>query len=118
MQRFDLDGTYSADCVVTDKARAGQIFHITRNIVGSGMTLRGIARYFVWQPEFTEGYNRYWRVDCFVQQGPLAPDPVVLGEALVAALVREKLCAEPIWLSWHRSEELKGKAYGEVYSDD
>ncbi len=80
--------------------------------------LTPVARYFVWQPEFVEGFHKYWRVDCFVRQHRLSPEPTHLGEALVAALVREGLCAEPIWMSAHRSEELKGKAYGEVFSDD
>ncbi len=41
-----------------------------------------------------------------------------IGEQLVAALIREQLCAEPIWMSAHTSDEIKGKAYGEVFSDD
>jgi hypothetical protein len=117
MHRFNLDTNFSADCVVTDNARAGELYHVARNAAG-GATLTPIARYFVWQPEFVEGCNRYWRVDCFVRQHALSPDPLELGESLVAALVREGLCAEPIWLSAHRSDELKGRAYGKVFSDD
>ena len=41
-----------------------------------------------------------------------------IGELLVAAFIRETLCDEPIWMSAHTSNELKGKAYGEIFSDD
>jgi hypothetical protein len=99
-------------------ARAGQIFHIRRYPSSKGMTLTGIARYFVWKPSFIEGYNRYWRVDCFVKVHPLAPEPMMLGEALVAALVRENLCAEPIWLSAHVLDREMGRAFGKVFEDD
>ena len=117
MQRFDLNKKFSADCVVTDNARAGELYHVARNSAG-GATLTPIARYFVWRPEFVEGFNGYWRVDCFVRQHALSPDPMELGESLVAALIREGLCSEPIWMAAHRSDELTGKAYGEVFSDD
>ena len=117
--RFDLNPEFSADCTVADKSRSGQIYHVRHNVVGSGATLTGVARYFAWRPDFVEGYNPYWRVDCFVTRHPLAPgDPLALGQALVAALIRENLCAEPIWLSTHRSEEEKGHAYGNVFEDE
>jgi hypothetical protein len=97
MRRFDINATFGADCVVSDEARAGEVYHFARNLAG-GAILTPIARYFVWQPQFVEGFHRHWRVDVFVRQHPLSP--------------------EPIWMSAHRSEELKGKAYGEVFSDD
>lgn len=117
MQRFDIDKKFSADCIVTEGGRAGQLYHVARNS-GGGATHTPIAYYFVWRPEFTEGINRHWRVDCFVRKHALSPDPMELSESLVSALVREGLCAEPIWMSAHRSDELSGKAYGEVFSDD
>jgi hypothetical protein len=118
MIRFDLNSDFSVDCTVADKSRSGQIYHVRSNVIGTGKMLTGVARYFAWQPDFVEGYNRYWRVDCFVTHHPLAPhEPMVLGQALVAALIREKLCAEPIWLSSHRSNDEKGRAYGDVFED-
>ena len=117
MKGFPVTDTFDADCVVSDGARAGHIYHVVRNSSG-GARLTPIARYFVWRPEFVEGYHKYWRVDCFVQQHKLSPEPMSLGESLVAALVREQLCAEPIWMSAHTSSEIKGKVYGEVFSDD
>jgi hypothetical protein len=117
MHRFDVSEKICADCVVTERSRAGELYHVARNSAG-GATLTPIARYFVWRPEFVEGFNGHWHVDCFVRQHALSPDPTELGECLVAALVREGLCAEPIWMSVHRSDELTGKAYGEVFSAD
>jgi hypothetical protein len=114
MLRFDLDDVFSADCVSADTVRAGQIYH-KRHYTGGGCTLTGIARYFAWRPEFVEGYHSHWRVDCFVKRHALAGEPMQIGEALVAALIREGLCTEPIWLSAHRSDDEKGKAYGEVW---
>jgi hypothetical protein len=118
MMGFQINEHFSADGVISERSRAGRIFHIRRNRVGSGMILTAVARYFVWQPEFVEGYHRHWRVDCFVQRHVLAPEPMPLGEALVNALIRERLCDEPIWLSVHRCDDEKGKAYGKVFEDD
>jgi hypothetical protein len=117
MKRFRVTDTFNADCVISEAARAGLIYHVARNSAGGAM-LTPIARYFVWKPEFTEGYHKHWRVDCFVYQHRLSPDPMSLGESLVAALIREQLCSEPIWMSAHTSNELKGKAYGQVFSND
>jgi hypothetical protein len=118
VKRFDLNPDFSADCTIADKSRSGVVYHVRRNTRGSGATLTPIARYFAWQPEFVEGFNRHWRVDCFVTRHPLAPgEPALLGKALVGALMRENLCAEPIWLSSHRSDDEKGQAYGSVFED-
>jgi hypothetical protein len=117
MKRFDITDTFRANCVVSDSACAGEIYHVARNASG-GALLTPIARYFVWQTEFVEGFHQHWRVDCFVRQHKLSPEPMSLSELLVAALVREKLCTEPIWMSARESDELNGKAYGEVFSDD
>ena len=96
MKRFDLNPEFSADCTIAEKSRSGEVYHIRRKASGSGMTLTPVARYFAWQPDFIEGFNRHWRVDCFVTRHPLAPnEPISLGQALVAALMRENLCNEP-----------------------
>jgi hypothetical protein len=119
MKRFDLNPDFSADCTIADKSRSGEVSHVLRNASGSGRTLTPVARYFAWQPDFIEGFNRDWRVDCFVTRHPLAPrEPILLGQALVAALIRENLCDEPIWLSSHRSNEEKGQAYGNIFEDE
>jgi hypothetical protein len=80
--RFDLNPEFSADCTVAEKSRSGQIYYVRRHATGSGAMLTGVARYFAWRPDFIEGYNRYWRVDCFVTRHPLAPgEPMALGQA-------------------------------------
>jgi hypothetical protein len=117
MKRFSLTDSLDADCVLANTARAGEVYHVERNSTGSA-ALTPVARYFAWRPEFIEGFHAYWRVDCFVRIHALSPDPMKMGEALVAALLRESLCAEPIWLSVHQSEELQGKEYGEVFDYD
>ena len=117
MKRFDVNPDFSVDCTIADKSRSGEIYHVRRNISG-GQTLTPVARFFAWQPDFTEGYHRHWRVDCFVMRHPLAlSEPILLGQALVAAVTREELCDEPIWLSTHRSDDEKGQAYGNLFDD-
>lgn len=117
MKRFSLTEELDADCVLSDTARAGEVYRVQRNPAG-GVLLTPIARYFVWRPEFIEGFHKYWRVDCFVREHPLAPAPGKLGEALVDALLREGLCDQPLWLSVHKSNELTGREYGEVFDYD
>jgi len=117
MNRFDLNENFSADCLVAENTRIGELYHVSRNSFG-GSTLTPIAYFFVWRPEFTEGFNKYWRVDCFVRKNKLSPDPLELGGLLVESLVQKGLCSEPIWMSAHLSNEINGKAYGEVFSDD
>jgi hypothetical protein len=120
MNRFLLTEDFDADCVVSDRARAGEIYRVQGNRSG-GAVLTPVARYFAWRPEFIEGFHAFWRVDCFIREHPLAPQPAEsqgLGKALVEALFREGLCNEPLWLSVHRSHELNGTEYGEVFDYD
>jgi hypothetical protein len=42
----------------------------------------------------------------------------VIGPPVAEALLREGLCTEPLWVSWHRGEELRGKAFGEVFDQE
>jgi len=54
-----------------------------------------------------------------VNRHPLAPgEPMTLGQALIAALKREGLCNEPIWLCSHRSNDEKSEAFGKVFEDE
>jgi hypothetical protein len=81
------------------------------------MTCTPIARYFGTPGAAgqAEGFNNHVRVDCVVRKHKLAPECFPLGKSLVAALIREKIIAEPIWLSVHSGEELAGEAFGEVF---
>jgi hypothetical protein len=117
MERFDLNDIFQAECLILEEVRIAEVYYLARNSAGRGHTTP-VARFFVWRPVFIEGFNPYWRVDCFVRQHQLSPQPMLLGDVLVIALVRERLCAEPIWTSAHRSDELEGRAYGDVFSDD
>jgi hypothetical protein len=119
MKRVDLNTDFSADCTIAEKSRSGTVYHVRIRNAAGGKMLTPVALYFVWQPDFVEGYNRHWRVDCFVKRHPLAPrEPMILGQALIAALRRENLCDEPIWLSSHRSDDEKGQAFGNVFEDE
>jgi hypothetical protein len=116
MKRFSVSPNLESACVMGD-CICGELFHIQRNSVG-GSVQTPVARYFAWHPEFIEGFNKHWRVDCYFISNKLSPDAWLAGEALLAALINEKICSKPVWISVHRSEELKGKAYGNVFEDD
>jgi hypothetical protein len=118
MKRFDLNADFSADCTIAEKSRSGTVYHVRIRNDAGGKMLTPVALYFAWQPDFVEGYNRHWGVDCFVKRHPMAPvEPMILGKALIAALKRENLCEEPIWLSSHRCDHETGQAFGEVFED-
>src|SRR5262245_13041280 len=104
MRRFAVTDSFEADHIGGDTAVAGEVFHVARNSSG-GAILTPVARYFAWHPEYVEGFHRHWRVDCFVRQHQLSPEPFALAEALVKALLRQGICSKPIWVSAHRSEE-------------
>ncbi len=121
MKRFSVTPSLEADCVVSSDALFGNLYHVQRNASG-GALLTPVACYFATRPQFIEGYYSHWRLDCYFREHRLSPDhPIISGEALVLALIRENLACDPLWLSVHRSEELEGKAYGQVFeieSDD
>jgi hypothetical protein len=129
MKRFSVGKSFEADCVISEVSRAGEIYHVAKNEHGGAM-MTPIARYFAWKPEFVEGFHGHWRVDCFIRMHkstrsgmhPLAPkaptEMLNFGIDLVNTLRERELCDEPIWLSVHRSEELQGQAFGEVFDYD
>lgn len=117
MMRFPLSPEFDAACVITPDAVSGEVYRIDRNSAG-GADYTPVARFFARRPDYAEGFHAHWRVDCFVRVHPRSPDPKLIGPALAEALLRESLCAEPLWVSWHRSEELHGKAFGELFEVD
>jgi hypothetical protein len=117
MMRFAVTSEFDAACVIASDAVTGEVYHVVRNSAG-GTNYTPVARVFAWRPGHVEGFNAHWRVDCFVRVHPLSPDPKMLGPAVAEALLREGLCTEPLWVSWHRSEELRGKSYGEVFESE
>ena len=113
-----LTDEYEASCAVSEEFSVGEIFHVARNHAG-GANSTPIARYYVHKDMFdAEGFHDHWRIDCYVKEHALSPRPLTLGKALVAGLIREELFPEPMWLSVHRSKELEGRAFGEVFDLD
>jgi hypothetical protein len=115
--RFNVAPDFDAACVTTSESVAGEIYHLDRRPQG-GEILTPVARFFTWRPVDVENCHPHTRVDCFVRSHPLSPEPKTLGQALASALLREGVCSEPLWISWHRSEELGGKAFGDVFELD
>jgi hypothetical protein len=112
--RFAITPDFDAVCIITAEAVAGEVYHVERNTSG-GANSTQVALIFAWRPQHVENFHPHWRVDCFVRIHPLSPDPAMLGKAVAEALLRESVCSEPLWVSWHRSEEIRGKAFGEVF---
>lgn len=117
MRTLTIDRNFKADYVESEGSRCGEIYHVRRNRAGGG-TWTPIARYFAWRPVFIENFHPHWRIDCFVRKHKLAPRPEKLGRALATSLIEAGLCERPVWVSWHKSEELGGDAYGEVFDFD
>ena len=117
MMRFAISPEFDAACVITPGAVSGEVYHVARNSAG-GADFTAVARFFAWRPDYVEGCHEHWRVDCFVRVHVCSPEPKRLGSELAEALLRESLCTEPLWISWHRSEELHGKAFGDVFESE
>lgn len=117
MMRFHIASEFDVACVISSEFVAGDVYHVERNLAG-GATFTPVARFFAWRPVHVENYHPHWRVDCFVRNHQLSTDPKVLGDALAQGLLREAICSEPLWVSWHRSDEINGKAFGEVFDFD
>ena len=118
MFEFDLNNTYRADFKETPDVRIGQIYHVLPNKVGTGSVSTPVARYFAWQPEYIEGVNPHWRIDCFVRDHQLAGDPKEMAKLLTAKLQELHWCDLPIWVSWHKSSELGGEKLGDLWEAD
>jgi hypothetical protein len=117
MPTFPLSAVFEVECLPAGDFIPGTIYHVVRNSSG-GANLTPIAQFFCWRPTFIEGFNSYWRVDCYIREHSLSPEPEWTGQALASGLLHEGYCAEPLWVSWHRSSELGGKAYGDVFEND
>jgi hypothetical protein len=114
MLRFAITTDFDAACVIAADVVAGEVFHVERNRSG-GANFTPVARIVAWRPQKAENFHPHWRVDCFVRTHPRSPDPKLLGDAVTKALLRESICTEPLWVSWHHSKEISGKSFGEVF---
>lgn len=118
MHRFDLNAKFSAIGSETSETRIGEIHHVRGSRGGSGSVSTPIARYFVWRPEYIEGAAPHWRIDCYFKKHKLAGDPKTLSRLLANNLQNAGLCDTPIWVSWHRSDEISGESIGTLFTDD
>jgi hypothetical protein len=117
MMRFSIAPTLDAGCLISSEFVAGEVYHVERN-AGGGANFTPIARFFAWRPVHVENYHPHWRVDCFVRVHELSPETKVVGTALANGLLKEAICTEPLWVSWHLSEEIGGTSFGEVFDFD
>jgi hypothetical protein len=117
MMRFSIAPTFDAACLIGSEFISGEVYHVERNSAGEA-NFTPIARFFAWRPVHPEGFHKHWRVDCFVRVHELSPEPKVIGKALAKALLQEDICSEPLWASWHRSEEIGGTNFGDVFDFD
>jgi hypothetical protein len=117
MMRFAIAPTLDAACLINADFVSGEVHHVERNAAG-GATFTPIARFFAWRPVYVENFHLHWRVDCFVRVHELSPEPKLVGKALAKGLLNEAICTEPLWVSWHRSEEIGGTKFGEVFDFD
>ncbi|KAA3448548.1 hypothetical protein C7I87_21380 [Mesorhizobium sp. SARCC-RB16n] len=118
MDRLNLSTDYYATSDADGRFQHGVIFHITRNKAGGSISTP-VGRFYTWRPEIhPEGYFDHSRVDCYVDDHRLAPEPSWLARTLLGALVELGSVSEPIWLGWHRSKELDGEERGKVFDLD
>ncbi|NUS68686.1 MAG: hypothetical protein HOQ41_10070 [Ensifer adhaerens] len=118
MAQLELSSEYYAECGEQAFLLQGEIFHRDYNARGGALS-RLVARFYVSCPGIpTEGVRGHTRLDCFVSDRKLAPKPDKLAELVLAALTGNGTISEPIWLSWHHSEEISGRPYGAVFDLD
>jgi hypothetical protein len=118
MNELDLSADHYAQSDEEGRFQHGELFHISRNSSGGSVSTR-VGVFHIWRAKLhPEGYFPHVRLDCYVTNHSLAPDPAWLARALLDALLRHGSIAEPIWLEWHHSSNSDGEARGEVFDFD
>ncbi|MGF6256614.1 hypothetical protein [Ensifer sp. ZNC0028] len=118
MAQLELSPEFYAECDEGASFREGEVFHRLVNARG-GSLATPVARFFASRPRIAaEGFHKHTRLDCFINDRKLVPQPERLAERILAALIRNGSISEPIWLGWHRSEEIGGRAHGAVFDFD
>ncbi|RWM23903.1 MAG: hypothetical protein E5X53_00415 [Mesorhizobium sp.] len=118
MNELSLSNDYYVESDYNGSFQHGKIFHIAHNKHG-GSVSTGVAYFHVWKPAIhPEGYFPHHRLDCFISHGELAPDPAWLARRLFDTLIKHGRISEPVWLGWHRSEEIDGEERGSVFDWD
>lgn len=123
MTTLTLSATAKASLETEGQLLYGQVVHVAQNAQG-GQAWTPIAKYYVrhWRAGPLDGISEnilpHTRIDCYVREHELSPNPEMLAKQLLNALIEAKKVSEPIWLSWHRSRELGGEALGEIFDLD
>jgi hypothetical protein len=117
MMRFSIAPTCDAACLIDSEFVSGEVYHVEWNSAG-GANFTPIARFFARRRVHPEGFHAHWRVDCFVRVHELSPEPKVIGKELAKGLLQKGICTAPLWVSWHRSDEIGGTNFGEVFDFD
>ncbi|ADV14936.1 hypothetical protein Mesci_5929 [Mesorhizobium ciceri biovar biserrulae WSM1271] len=118
MTNLNLSPDYYAVSDAAGLFQNGVIFHISRNRSG-GSVSTPVGRFYVSRPEIPpEGYFPHCRLDCYVDDDSLSPEAAWLARVLLDKLILAGAASEPIWLSWHQSNELGGEHRGEVFDFD
>jgi hypothetical protein len=125
MTTLTLSANAKASLETEGQLLYGQIVHVAQNTHGFGQVWTPIAKYYVRQwhagpllDGISENILPHTRIDCYVREHELSPNPEALAKQLLNALIEAKKVSEPIWLSWHRSRELGGTALGEIFDLD
>lgn len=117
LHRFAIDRKYGVECQVRSELVTGEVYHGPQNATGGVFT--PVVSFVAFLPlVVADGEKLHWHVNCHVRVHQLSPDPAYIGKALADALLSRSICSEPLWVSWYRSEELGGQAYGDPWGDD
>lgn len=115
MNDLELSHDFYVEWSVDEDFSSGRIYHIKRNRHG-GSVSNGVARFFITNARPpAEGYHAHHRLDCFVSDRQLVPEPEQLARLLFRILKDRDLVREPTWLGWHVADEQGGIPFGEVY---
>jgi hypothetical protein len=118
MTKLNISAEYYAESDEDGRFQNGQLFHIARNSSGGSLST-GVGRFHIWRKKLPpEGFFPHSRLDCYVLDHDLAPDPAWLARALLTALTQQGVVSEPVWLEWHRFSNSDGEARGEVFDFD
>ena len=103
-----------------ERFSGGEVFHEATNAFG-GSASTPVARVFLTAPDVgaAEGVEQHMRLDCFVRDHVLAPDPAWLARVVCHQLLRQGWVQEPLWLEWCQTTSPHGgEAIGAVFSPE
>jgi hypothetical protein len=100
--RVSIEGEYQAE---------GEMFHgglyaQAHDEHDQEWNLLFLASFLGWMTEETPLMKPIRRIECFVHEQASQYHPEVLAKDLVTALEQKDLCRNPLWVAWHRYEDL------------